>query len=85
MNAIAPPQPTPPPRKRLMAMAIADFHFKCDRPSSFATPYRYATSTNTSKVRSSKFWSLSRRAILWLSEGRSRSLRLGNTNILLFD
>jgi len=33
-------------------MAIADFYFKCDRPSSFATPYRYATSTNTSKARS---------------------------------
>lgn len=50
MNAIA-LQSTPTLRKR--RMAIADFNFKCDRPSNFATPYRYATSTNTSKVRSS--------------------------------
>ncbi len=49
MNAIA-LQSTPTLRKR--RMAIADFNFKCDRPSNFATPYRYATSTNTSKVRS---------------------------------
>jgi len=52
MNAIAPSQPTSTLRKRRIAMAIADFYFKCDRPSSFATPYRYATSTNTSKARS---------------------------------
>lgn len=52
MYAIAPPQPTPTLRKRRIAMAIADFYFKCDRPSNFATPDRYATSANTSKERS---------------------------------
>jgi len=51
MNAIA-LQSTPTLRKRRMAIAIADFYFKCDRPSNFANPYQYATSTNTSKVRS---------------------------------
>lgn len=52
MNAIAPTQTTPTLRKRRISMAIADFYFKCDRLSSFVTLYRYATSTNTSKLRS---------------------------------
>ncbi len=52
MNAIAPPQPTPTLHKRRIAMAIAPFYSKCDRPSNFTNPDRYATSTNTSKERS---------------------------------
>gem|GEM_PF-1957230 len=75
MNAIARHQPTPTLRKRRIAMAIADLYCKCDRPSNSATPYRYATSTNTSKERSPKFWSLSRRAILGLSQGQFFSRR----------
>lgn len=52
MNVIAPPQLTSTLRKMRIAIAITGFNSKCERPFNFATPYHYATITNTSNERS---------------------------------